>query len=162
MTMTTTMIGLPLALRIMFSQQLNVFFLLLPIAWVVGRTISPDLDEDCELNAVDTMNISYETDEEEQIYMFCAAECSFNNTEFVGRDRRSLNLFQVKENLENYLVNDADVSLLYDTYIKCDKNALSLMPHKGVKQLARRLSHPYPGLVFECVANKMILHCPAK
>ncbi|XP_041563574.1 general odorant-binding protein 68 isoform X2 [Drosophila elegans] len=173
----------------MFSQQLNVFFLLLLIAWVVGRTTSPDLDEDCELNAVDTMHdfccdlhdespqfsdcqmewhekIPYETDEEEQIYMFCTAECSFNNTEFVGKDRRSLNLIQVKEHLESDLVNDADVALLYDTYIKCDKHALSLMPHKGVKQLARRLSHhgchPYPGLVLECVANEMILHCPAK
>lgn len=44
--------------------------------------------------------------------------------------------------------------------------ALSLMPHKGVKQLAKRLSrlgcHPYPGLVLECVANEMILHCPTK
>lgn len=40
------------------------------------------------------------------------------------------------------------------------------MPHTGVKKLAKRLSsygcHPYPGLVFECVANEMILNCPAK
>ncbi|XP_016969844.1 uncharacterized protein LOC108037719 [Drosophila rhopaloa] len=173
----------------MFDQQLNVLFLLLLTVWAMGRTTSPDLDEDCELNAVDTMHdfccdlhdespqfsdcqmewhekIPYETDEEEQTYMFCTAECSFNNTKFVGRDRRSLNLVQVKEHLESDLVNDADVTLLFDTYLKCDKHALSLLPHKGVKQLARRLlrqgCHPYPGLVLECVANEMILHCPVK
>ncbi|XP_002080891.2 general odorant-binding protein 68 [Drosophila simulans] len=179
---------LPLALRKMCSQ-LFAFLLLLLTAWVTGRSTPQDLDEDCELNSVDTMHdfccdlhdespqfsdcqmewhekIPYETDEEEQTYMFCTAECSFNSTNFLGRDRRSLNLNEVKEHLESDLVNDADIELLYDTYVKCDKHALSLMPHKGVKQLAKRLSrhgcHPYPGLVLECVANEMILHCPTK
>ncbi|XP_017068718.1 uncharacterized protein LOC108106263 [Drosophila eugracilis] len=178
-----------MALRIMWPEELKAFLLLSLTVWVMGRVITLDLDEDCELNAVDTMHdfccdlhdessqftdcqmkwhekIQYETDEEEQTYMFCTAECSFNNTEFLGRDRRSLNLVEVREHLENDLVHDEDVKLLYDTYVKCDRHALALLPHKGVKQLGKRLSqhgcHPYPGLVLECVANEMILHCPAK
>ncbi|XP_017054410.1 general odorant-binding protein 68 [Drosophila ficusphila] len=178
-----------MALQKMCFQQLHAFVLLLLVVWAMGRITVPDFDEDCELNAVDTMHdfccdlhdesphfsdcqmewhekIHYETDEEEQAYMFCTTECSFNKTEFLGRDRSSLNLVEVKEHLESDLVNDADVDLLFNTYIKCDKHALFLLPHKGVKQLAKRLSrygcHPYPGLVLECVANEMILHCPAK
>nr|ABC86506.1 IP01825p [Drosophila melanogaster] len=63
------------------------------------------------------------------------------------------------------------VCKLRELFIKSSLNelpfaALSLMPHKGVKQLSKRLSrlgcHPYPGLVLECVANEMILHCPTK
>ncbi|XP_020801057.1 general odorant-binding protein 66 [Drosophila serrata] len=173
----------------MCFQLWKVVLLLLLPAWALGRAAAPDLDEDCELNTVDTMHdfccdlhdespqfsdcqikwhekIPYETDEEEQTYMFCTAECSFNSTEFLGKDRRSLVLDQVKEQLEMDLVNDDDIELLYQTYIKCDKHALELLPHKAVKKLARRLSkhgcHPYPGLVLECVANEMILNCPVK
>jgi len=54
----------------------------------------------------------------------CTAECSFNSTNFLGRDRRSLNLNEVKEHLESDLVNDADIKLLYDTYVKCDKHGV--------------------------------------
>jgi len=35
------------------------FLLLLLTVWVTGRIITPELDEDCELNAVDTMVGSY-------------------------------------------------------------------------------------------------------
>lgn len=44
--------------------------------------------------------------------------------------------------------------------------ALDLLEHKGVKSISKRLNryncHPYPGLVFECVANEMIINCPAE
>lgn len=45
---------LALALRKMCSQ-LFAFLLLLLTAFVTGRSTPPELDEDCELNSVDTM-----------------------------------------------------------------------------------------------------------
>ncbi|XP_023033549.1 uncharacterized protein LOC6645996 isoform X1 [Drosophila willistoni] len=146
------------------------------------------MNEDCEFNNVDTMHdfccdlhdesrlftecqinwhekIHYTNDQEEQLYMFCTSECTFNSSDFLRPNRQSLNLRAVREHLESELADDADEALLYQTYIKCDKHAISLLPRPSVKQLAKRLTrygcHPYPGLVMECVSNEMILNCPA-
>ncbi|XP_033252211.1 uncharacterized protein LOC117191459 [Drosophila miranda] len=110
--------------------------------------------------------IHYRTDQEEQTYMFCTAECTFNSTDFVGSNRQSLDLAAVREHLESELANDEDEALLYQTYSQCEKHALSLLPRKSVKSLAKLMAsfgcHPFAGLVMECVANEMILNCPAK
>ncbi|KAH8394712.1 hypothetical protein KR222_002417, partial [Zaprionus bogoriensis] len=156
---------------------------------LLGSTwAKPKLDEDCELNAADTMHdfcceLHDETseftecqskwratiypvnDKQEQVLMFCTAECTYNSTKFLGSDRKSLNLEQVRVHLESELHKDEDVEQLYATYVKCDKHARELLDHKGVKVIAKRMGryncHPYPGLVLECVANDMILNCPA-
>ncbi|KAH8272874.1 hypothetical protein KR018_006189 [Drosophila ironensis] len=174
-----------------------------------GITSSPTLDEDCELKAVDTMHdfccdlheeshqfkecqidwnhkIQPSQDEEEQVFMFCTAECTFNSSQLLGKNRQSLSMRHVRDHLENEIVNDDDIETMIATYTKCEKHgegeissgntsnppyhplflATTLMNHNGVKKLAQRLSkhgcHPFPGLVFECVANEMILNCPDK
>ncbi|XP_064542315.1 uncharacterized protein Obp46a isoform X1 [Drosophila montana] len=163
--------------------------MLCALFWLRVVSMKPQLDEDCELYATDTMHdfcceLHYETpqfsdcqtdwhdkihftnEQEEQIFMFCTAECTYNSTEFLAANRQSLNLQHVREHLENDLADAADEALLYETYVKCDRHALTLLSHKGVQSLAKRLAphgcHPYPGLVLECVANEMILKCPPK
>ncbi|XP_062136003.1 uncharacterized protein LOC133845540 [Drosophila sulfurigaster albostrigata] len=149
----------------------------------------PQLNEDCELNAADTMHdfccelheesseftecqmdwfskLEPNNEQLEQAYMFCTAECAFNATEYLAGNRQSLNLRRIKEHLEDELDSKAEQKQLYETYVKCDKHALSLLRHKGVQAIAKHLTthgcHVYPGLVLECVANEMILHCPAE
>ncbi|XP_001360825.2 uncharacterized protein Obp46a [Drosophila pseudoobscura] len=166
----------------------DALWLLLCCGWAMAKP-APELDEDCEQNSIDTMHdfccdlhdesphfsdcqmdwhekIHYRTEQEEQTYMFCTAECTFNSTDFVGSNRQSLDLAAVREHLESELANDEDEALLYQTYSQCEKHALSLLPHKSVKLLAKRMAsfgcHPFAGLVMECVANEMILNCPAR
>lgn len=57
--------------------------------------------------------------------MQCTAECTFNSTDFLGRDRKSLNLKQVRDHLNNELDKEEDVEQLYQTYVKCDKHGRS-------------------------------------
>ncbi|XP_030388409.1 uncharacterized protein LOC115634686 [Scaptodrosophila lebanonensis] len=174
----------------MLWLQLLCGLLLLNGVWNKPAAQKEDDDEeDCEINAPDTMHdfccdlhdelsqfvecqiewhekIHYTTDKEEQTYMFCTAECTFNGTELLKPNRKSLNLKRVQAHLESELADDADEALLYETYVKCDKHATSLLSHKSVKSLSKRLDaygcHPYPGLVMECVSNDMILNCPPK
>ncbi|KAH8299745.1 hypothetical protein KR044_005464, partial [Drosophila immigrans] len=102
----------------------------------------------------------------EQAYMFCTAECAYNATEYLAANRQSLNLRKIKAHLAEELDSEAEQTLLYETYVKCDKHALALLRHKGVQAIGKHLAaqgcHVYPGLVLECVANEMILHCPTE
>lgn len=52
----------------------------------------------------------------------CTAECTFNSTDFLGSDRKSLNLKQVRDHIYNILDKEEDVEQLYQTYVKCDKH----------------------------------------
>ncbi|KAM8714486.1 hypothetical protein ACLKA7_014590 [Drosophila subpalustris] len=163
-----------------------IYSQLLLLLLVQGK---PQLDEDCELNAADTMHdfccdlheespeflecqmdwhekLEPNNEHLEQAYMFCTAECTYNATEYLAVNRQSLNLGRIKEHLSQELDNEAGETLLYETYVKCDKHALGLLSHKAVQSLAKRLTphgcRAYPGLVLECVANEMILNCPAQ
>ncbi|EDW02054.1 general odorant-binding protein 68 [Drosophila grimshawi] len=170
----------------MFLKWCQLLYGLLLLELVLAN---PELDEDCELRAADTMHdfccdlhdetpqfsacqlewgdkFDHDTEENEQIYMFCTAECTYNSTKFLAADRKSLNLRRIRFHLEHDLADAEDEELLYQTYVKCDKHALDQLGHNGVKAVAKRLAphgcHPYPGLVLECVANEMILNCPPK
>ncbi|KAH8370792.1 hypothetical protein KR093_004968 [Drosophila rubida] len=170
----------------MFSINWQLFGLGCLLLNVLAK---PQLDEDCELNAADTMHdfccelheespeftdcqmqwfdkLEPNNEQLEQAYMFCTAECAYNATAYLAGNRQSLNLHRIKEHLAEELLNAAEQKQLYDTYVKCDKHALALLRHKGVQTIGKHLAthgcHVYPGLVQECMANEMILHCPAK
>ncbi|EDW08883.1 uncharacterized protein LOC6579051 [Drosophila mojavensis] len=158
------------------------------VLWFQVVRMMPQLDEFCEHHSANTMHdfccdlhdespqfsdcqtdwhdkIHYTTDEDELLYLYCTAECTYNSTDFLATNRQSLNLNHVREHLENDLANAADEALLYEAYVKCDKHALGQLEHKDVQLLAKRLTtygcHPFPGLVMECMVREMILKCPA-
>lgn len=55
----------------------------------------------------------------------CTTECTFNSTKFLGSDRKSLDLNQVRAHLDSELENEEDADQLYETYVKCDKHGES-------------------------------------
>ncbi|XP_037942075.1 uncharacterized protein LOC119674987 [Teleopsis dalmanni] len=119
---------------------------------------------DCQIEWSD--KIHYTNDEQEMNYNFCVSECVYNATHYLGADRKSLKMGLIKHHLSELHGDEASEALMLKTYEMCGKHAKDMLEHKHVKELAERLKkyncHVYPGLVFECVSNELILNCPPK